>query len=300
MPVRVVTSRAQQPVTVNALVKQPRIIAERTIMALSNQFVMDQVFRNAGNAVGGAVQFRKASGIFADSGSEKVNEGAEIPLVTRTRGDLDSVPVEKRALGVEITREMRARNAIGDVDAQITAVRNTIVRDIDGAFADTLLGEIPGQTRTATDTWDTTTATIRKDINAAKLLVNQSKVAGVVGDNYYGWQPDTIILHPNAEAALLDSDEFLHFILGTTAATNIDSLPQRILGLRPFTTWGIPEDKAVVMQSKVVGGYSDEFPLETSELYWWQPRQIWRSDTLRSTAGFIDAPTAAAVIDGIL
>jgi hypothetical protein len=299
MPVRVVTSRAQQPITVNALIKNPLIVPERIVGALDNQFAMDRILRDAGRATGGAVMFRVSAGLFADSASEIVPEGGEIPLVTRTRGDIDSKPVAKRALGVEITREMRERNAVGEVSNQITVLRNTLIRDVDGAFVATLRAAVT-QTRAATAAWSSASATIRKDINAAKLLVSGAQAPGTTGgNNFMGFQADSIVFNPNTEANLLNSTEFLNVILGSTAATNVDSLPARILGLRPSVTWGVPDGEAWVMQSGVVGGYADEILLEATELYYWQPRQAYRSDTTRSTVGFIDQPLAAARITGV-
>lgn len=302
MPVRVVTSRAQQPITVNALVENPLIIPERILRVLDNQFAMDSLLRNAGRAQGGAVQFRVSSGLFADSPAEIVNEGAEIPLVARTRGDLQSKPTQKRALGVEITREMRDRNAVGEVNQQLTVLRNTITRDVDGVFVSTLRSAVTaaGNVRAATAAWDAVGATIRKDINAAKLLVSASQAPGTTsGVNFMGYTPDAILFNPNTEAKLLNSSEFLQFVYGSANPQNADSLPGRILGLTPRVTWGVPDGEAWVMESQTVGGYADEIPLEATELYPWQPRQVWRSDTTRSTVGFIDNPLAAAQITGL-
>jgi hypothetical protein len=298
-PVRVITSQAQQAVTVNALVKNPLVIPERIISVLDNQFVMDTVLRNAGNATGGAVQFRVSSGLFADYSSEIVAEGAEIPLVPVTRGVPDSARVQKRALGVEITREMINRNDIGAVNNSITRLRNTIIRDIDSAFV-TVLRNGVSQTRAATAVWATATAAqIRGDLIAAKKLVTNSQAPSTTsGQEYMGFEPDTIVFNPNTRDDLLGNANFLQLFLGTTAATNVTALPEQILGLRPEVTWGVPNGEAWVMQSKVVGGYADEIPLEATALYYWEPRQVYRSDTTRSTVGFIDEPLAAARVTG--
>jgi hypothetical protein len=138
MPVRVVTSQSQQALTVNALVENPLIIPERIIKVLDNQFVMDQVLRNAGKATGGAVSFRVSSGLFADDVSEIVAEGAEIPLVTRTRGDLTRPASRSARSASRSPARCVLRNAMGEVNNQLTTLRNTIVRDIDGAFVTTL------------------------------------------------------------------------------------------------------------------------------------------------------------------
>ena len=298
-PVRVVTSQAQQPITVNAVVKNPLVIPERVIQALDNQFVMDSVLRNAGKATGGAVMFRVSAGLFADAASEVVAPGSEIPLVTVSRGEPDSARVKKRALGVEIDRETILRNDIGHVNNSITRLRNTIVRDIDGTFVSTLRAAVT-RTRAATAAWSSGSATIRADIIAAKKLITGSQAPGTTsGQEFMGFIPDTIIFNPNTEQDLLGNSSFLQLILGTTAPTNTDRLPGQILGLTPRTTWGVPDGEAWVMQSKVVGGYADEIPLEATELYYWQPRQAYRSDTTRSTVGFIDEPLAAARITGV-
>jgi hypothetical protein len=298
MPVRVVTSRSQQALTVNALVENPLRVPERIIKVLDNQFAMDAVLRNAGKATGGAVSFRVSTGLFADDASEIVNEGAEIPLVTRTRGDLDSKPVKKRALGVEITREMRDRNAMGEVNQQLTVLRNTIVRDVDSAFV-TVLRNGVSQTVAAGAGW-TSGATIRADINAAAQLITNSQAPGTSGgNNFMGYNPDTILFNPNTKWKLLGNTNFLQLFLGTTSQSNTVNLPGQILGLTPRITWGVPDGEVWVMESNTVGGYADEIQLEATALYEWQPRQVWRSDTTRATVGFIDNPLAAARITGV-
>lgn len=298
-PVRVVTSAAQSAVTVNELVQNPLTIPERIIRELDNQFVMDQVLRSAGRATGGAVQFRVSSGLFADDASEIVAPGGEIPLVTVSRGVPDSARVRKRALGVEIDREMRIRNDIGQVDNSITRLRNTIIRDIDSAFVTTLRNGV-SQTRAATAVWATATAAqIRGDLIAAKKLVTNSQAPNTTsGQEYMGFEPDVIVFNPNTRDDLLGNANFLQLFLGTTAATNVTALPGQILGLQPKVTWGVPNGEAWVMQSNVVGGYADEIPLESTALYYWEPRQVYRSDTCRSTVGFIDEPLAAARVTG--
>lgn len=302
MPVRYASTRDQQALTVNALVERPRIIAERIVAEFQNQFVTDQVLRNAGAATGGAIGYRVSSGLFADTGSEVVNEFAEIPLATVTRGDLLSKPVQKRALGVAVSQEMRDRNDMGEVERQITVVRNTVVRDIDSAFFTTLTAAVT-QTRAATATWATSgTATIRKDINAAKLLIKKAVAPSTTG-SYMAFEPDTLLIGVDAEADLLNSTEFLSLIFGSANASNVASLNDapgaNVLGLKPLVSIALPAGTAYVMQSKVVGGYADERPLRATELYEHRPSETWRSDVTRATAAFIDQPLAVARITGI-
>lgn len=303
MPIRVVSTRDQQPVTVNALVENPLILPERIVADLEGQFIMDELLRNAGSATGGAVQFRKSSPQFADQASEIVNEGAEFPVAHVSRGDLDSKPVQKRGLGVIVTREMRDRNAVGEVERQIQAVKNTLVRDIDGAFFTTLSAAVT-LTRAATADWSGGTATIRKDILAAKRLVKTATVPGTT-DSYLGYEPTHIVVNPVDEADLLASSEFTNLIFGSanpSNASSFDELPDggTVLGLKPRSSVGVAAGTAWVVTAKEVGGYADERPLQSTELYEWRREaETWRSDTSRATAGFIDQPLAAAKITGI-
>lgn len=305
MPVRVATSQAQQAVTVNALIQDPLLLAERIIQVLEGQFAMDRVLRNAGRVTGGAIRFRKATGLFAEQSSEIVAPGGEIPLATRQRGDLDSKPVAKRGLAVEIDREMRLRNAVGEVDAQITTVRNTIVRDIDGEFVSTLRENVPAaNVRAATAVWSGATATIRKDINAVRLAIQQFQAAGT-SQGFSGYSGGThMLMSPVTATEITNSDEASKMIFGTTAPTadfyaqGLGEWSINMLGLRPFITPGVADNEVFIVERETVGAYGDEIPLESTELYYFEPRQVYRSDTVRSTAGVIDNPGASGRITG--
>ena len=299
MPTRVITARSAQPITVNALIERPLEVPQRIINVLSNQFVMDQVLRNAGNATGGAVMFRVSSGIFADTATEIVSPGGEIPVAQISVGDINSVPVQKRGLSVVVDREMRIRNAMGEVDRQIQVVKNTVVRDIDGAFLAKLRASLVSnsQTLAASFAWSNASATIRKNINAARLLVSNSAVST---GNFTGFRADTLIINPTTETDLINSSEFTNLLFGQVNPSNIDGLNGRsILGLNVLVSQSVAPGDAYVVEAKSIGGYADEIPLESSELYYWAPNQIWRSDTVRSTAAFIDQPLASAVITGV-
>lgn len=299
MSVRVVTARDTQTVSVNALIENPLIVPERMLSVLSNQFVADKVLRNAGDAKGGAAMFRVSSGIFADNTSEIVNPGAEIPQAQISRGDISSVPVAKRGLAVVIDRETRLRNATGEVERQIQVVKNTVIKDIDGAFITTLRAALvtASQTAAASNAWSSGSATIRKNINAARLGVSNSSVAT---GNFTGFRADTLIISPTTEADLMNSTEFLALLFGSNMPSDLSGLDGRtVLGLRILVTPSVGDNDAYVVASKDIGGYADEIPLESTELYYWAPNQIYRSDTVRSTAGFIDQPLAGYLLTAV-
>jgi len=296
-PVRIVSTRDAQAITVNALVSNPLVIPEYIISELDKQFVMDEVLRYGGKPTGGAIQYRVSSGRYSDNPSEIVPELAEIPLATVTRGDIQTKPTEKRALGVAISQEMIDRDNVGEVQRQIQAVRNTLVRDVDGGFVNTLRAAVT-QTRAATAAWSGATATIRKDINAARRIIRTSTIGA---GSYTGFNPDTIIVSPVGEENLLNSTEFQQMIYGQVNSSNVASLGDvpTVLRLKPLVTVGVADNEAFVLQSKVVGGYADERPLQATELYEHRPTETWRSDASRITVGFVDQPLAVCRITGI-
>ena len=299
MSTRVITARSNQPVTVNALIDNPLVVPERIISVLDNQFVMDRLLRNSGSATGGAVMYRVSSGLFADNSAEIVSPGAEIPVAQVSRGDISSVPVQKRGLAVVIDREMRLRNNMGEVDRQIQVVKNTVIRDIDGAFLSVLRAALvsASQTAAASNAWSSGSATIRKNINAAKLAITNGTVST---GNYTGFVPDTLLINPTTAADLTNSTEFLALLFGSNNPSDIGSVEGRnVLGLNILVSQSVASGDAYVLQSKQVGGYADEIPLESTPLYYWEPNQIWRSDTVRSTAAFIDQPLAGYLITGV-
>lgn len=302
MPVRYVSvGSGSQALTLNQLIAAPTVIAERFLAVTQNQFVMERVLRYAGQAPGGAVQYRVSSPIFADQGSEIVNERAEIPLATISKGDLATAPTRPSALGVGISYEMQEMDVTGEVLRQIGMVKNTLIRDFDVRFLNVLTAQV-AQTVTAAFPWSSGSATLRKNLNAAKLIVAQA-IAPNTTNAYMGFRADTIVLNPATEADLLNSNEFTNMIFGQVQGSAIGALadlPQgNVLGLQPLITPSMPTGRAFVCQRGVVGGYADRVALSMSELYDWPPARIHRADAYRDSVAFVDQPLAGVWINGI-
>jgi hypothetical protein len=295
----IVTSRTQQPLTVNALVSDPTVIPQRIVSLTEDQFITDRILRMGGTADGGAVQFWKSSPIFTDDPSAVVNEGAEIPVVGASRGDYDTARTQKHALAVVVTKEMRDRNRVGEVERQIQAVRNTLIRDIDGAFVSNLQAGVT-QTHGATAVWSGTSATIRADINAAANLVRQASLAQQA-NNWFGYEPTDLILNPADAQHLATSTEFLNLLFGQVNPSDLDpnTLDGRdVLGLRLNVSRAWPAGSPFVVERNTIGGYVDEVPLSADPLYVDLDNQTWRTNAYRTTAAFIDQPLAGCWITG--
>lgn len=278
--------------TVPQMLKDPLFIPALVLDAADQLFVTEKILRQAGTPAGGTIVYYESTPLFANNASEYVEEFSDIPLVQGQLGTPKAARTRKRALGVVISKEMQDRNNVDLLNTQIRQVRNTLVRDFDGVFW-TALTAASTNTFAASTGWATSTH-IRKDLLASRKLILDQKM---------GFNPDTLVLNPTDANNLMTSGEITSVYLGNAADQNpllTGRLQFPFMGLDVMQTYGVAAGTAVLVQSKVVGGYADERPLQATPTYLWKPQaETWRSDVLRTTAVFIDQPLAATVITGI-
>src|SRR5690606_22178650 len=118
--VPIVTASDGPRVVVNDLVKNPKVVPQRMISLLSNQFIADAVLRNAGGNDSGVVKFWSSTPLFADDGSSERTEGGEYRIVNTSMGIPSVAASVDRGLSILITDEMRRRNSIDRVNIQMT------------------------------------------------------------------------------------------------------------------------------------------------------------------------------------
>jgi hypothetical protein len=296
-PVRVASASSGPRITVNTMVRQPRLIPTRILSLVDQRFVADKLLRDAGDAPGGAVRYYESPPLFAENDAELVQEFSEIPVAQLQVGEPKHAPARKRGLAVVISEEMRRRNQIDLVNKQIQMVKNTVIRAIDGTFMAALLGATGRNTLAATAAWDAASGTrIRGDIAEAKQLIIDEK---------RGFNPDTLLIGSNLATVLEGADEINRIFEGNVANLRpelVGQLPPRISGLDVFVTYNdLLADSAFVMERGIVGGIADERPLQSTELYLWKREaEVYRSDTLRQSAVFIDEPDAMTEITNVL
>lgn len=278
--------------TVAQMLKDPLYIPALILDEVDQLFVAEKVLRAAGKPEGGSVAYFESTPLFSQSTSEYVEEFGDIPLAQNALGTPKIARSRKRALGVAISQEMRDRNQVDLLNVQIRQVRETLVRDFDGVFISALLAAGTNTFGAATS-WATST-TIRKDILAARKLSLDQKM---------GFMPDTLIVNPTDANNIMTSAELNSVFVGNVANQNpllTGRLNFPFVGVDVLQTYGVTAGTAILLQSKRVGGYADERPLQATPTYKWRPEaETWRSDVLRTTAVFIDQPLAATVITGI-
>lgn len=294
-------------ITVNSYIKRPALVRARVLRMLDQQFITDAILRQGPKADGGAVMYEESTPMFADGDVEDVAEFGEIPAVVGSGGIPRTVQTVKKALGLLISREMRDRDDTGKVDQQLIQIRNTMVRAWENAFLTALLGNANIHTLAATAVWsNSATSKIRYDLAQAMYLVSNSDAdtSNNTGEQKFMFEPDTLIISRKTEADFLASDDVAKvFLGGNIADENLQykgKMPKQFFGLDVIRSWRLAANQAIVLQRKVVGGISDERPLEVTPM-----REVpdntetYRSNTVRRSAVFIDQPKAATLITGV-
>lgn len=297
-------------ITVNAMIKDPLIIRQRMLRMFHQQFIMEALLRKESPAQAGVVEYFESTPLFTDDDAAVVAEGGEIPLTTGQDGIPKAAFTIKTGLGIEITQEMRDRDAVGRVTTRMTQVRNTIVRHWERRLFNALNAAVPagnvlnldaGGTGFAANNWYSGTAPkIRDNIIDAMQLVREAVVPNQGTDAYLGFEPDTFVISTRTATAMLKDDEFRKVYENSPLAEKnpfyTGQLERQVLGLTTLTSRFMNDDYAFLLEAKTEGGYSDERSLSVSPTYPDQDRETYRSNVVRRTAIFIDQPFAVAKI----
>lgn len=292
-PTRIAYSTDGPRITVNAIVRDPKLLPSRMLDVLSDKFVAEQLLRDAGDNNSGILEWFESTPLYPENDPEIVDEFGEIPVAHTQIGTPQFAKARKRALAVLISQEMRDFNRIDLVNKQIRQVKNGMLRSVDGALMGAMLTNAGRNTRVATAAWSLNTSQIRRDVAGAMQQITDQK---------RDYNPDALVINPSTATTLLTSDEVAKVYTGNAATDNpllLGRLPGRFFGLEVFVTYQIAANRALVLERKTVGGYSDSRPLQATELYRHNPTETWRSDAVRSTAMFIDEPAAMTEITGI-
>lgn len=293
-------------ITVNDLIGNPLMIPTKLKELMLNQFISEALFRNEGETPNGLVSYTEGHPTFLEQDVQDIAEGAAIPIATSARGVSIVARANKRGLGIRVSREMIKANNVGEVQRQITQLRNTFVR-ADDKVARTLLGTVTALP--VDNAWDTTDGNPRLDLATAIRTVTEAAPAGASSDEWYGFMPDTIVMNPGLLPTLLDNEKFLKVYQGNIADQSIaytGAFPAKIFGLSVIQSMAWPTDEITVLERGTVGFYSDMFPLEITGLYaegggpFGGPTQSYRCDATHTRAIALDQPKAAIRLTGLL
>nr|WP_280244166.1 hypothetical protein [Nocardia abscessus] len=294
--------------TVSDLVKNPLFIPTKLKELMENQFISEALLRNGGKNDSGVVKFREGDPTFLDDDVQDVAEFGEIPVSSGQLGIPRVAFAVKKALGIRVSKEMIDENDLDAVNKQMTGLRNTFIRANDRG-AKTLLQSPAVPTMAVSAAWDDPAGKPRTDIAKAIEEITTAAPAEATEDEYYGFEPDTIVVHPGLLATLMDNEQILKVYQGNVANESIaytGAIPGTIMGLNVIKSRTFPADKALILERGTVGFYSDTRPLQFTTLYAegggpnGGPRETWRSDASYKRALGLDQPKAALWLTGLV
>jgi hypothetical protein len=303
-----------QRITVDDYLKDPMRVPALVLDLMSNEFIIESVLRNAGMNESGAVRYERSTPLFAQNDSDIRAEFAEVPATTGAVGELLVAYSYERALAIQVSDAMRRRQIVDPVNRQLTQVKNTMVKNWNVAFFNLLVSQIPSSSQysiTAADAWDGTiaqggTSTANSGIIRAHLAdaiwLVENAAYDAQGQNFFGFEPDTLVIDHTAKLALFKSVDFAKPYIGDAATDSIyytGLLPNKIMNLDVLVSRQCPAGTAFVMQRGRLGFYSDEIPLSATPLYRDEPRKTWRSDVQRASALGVDQPQAVCMLTGV-
>ncbi|WP_411815497.1 hypothetical protein [Gordonia sp. SND2] len=294
--------------TVSDLVKNPLFIPTKLKELMENQFISESLLRDAGANPSGIVGYREGDPTFLDDDVQDIAEFGEIPVSSGQLGIPRMAYAVMKALGIRVSKQMIDENDIDAVNKQMTGLKNTFIRANDRG-ARTLLQSAAVPTMPVSAAWDDTAGKPRTDIARGIEKVATARPAEATEDEYYGFQPDTLVVHPGLLAILMDNEQILKVFNGNVANESIaytGAIPGQLMGLSVIQSRAFPVDKVLMLERGTVGFYSDTRPLQFTELYPegngpnGGPRETWRSDASHKRAMGLDQPKAALWLTGLV
>ena len=301
--------------TVAQMLKAPTRVPGMVVQAIKNNLIADLLLRQGPGAPGGAVQWEEQVAFASARSAEIIAEFAEIPT---TQSDM-TMPVvaatQKRGLGLKISKEMETRNDVGRVAMEMGIVRDQMIRAWNAVFFLAVYRAsilTMNASRQATGGWTvdvvpsaglTPTAGIRKDIANAQYLMANQQIQGAIGNDRYGFVPDTMVVHPSLMPILLDSEE-VNKVFMNSPETDVSPrytmrYPTKFGNLDIVQSWEILTNHALVLKRKTLGFISEEWPLSGSPMEYDQSKQTYSTYFTRRALNAIDTPKSCVLINGV-
>ena len=244
-------------ITVEALLKQPRLIARALTDLVRKRFVADRILMtgSAESVQGGAALYQKSESIYMTPDVEEVGVRAEYPRAAWSE-EIFTATVRKYGLEFPVSDENKRRNQLDVVNRAIRKLSNSITKFVDGKAMSLILTDADVQTFGASDDWSDSLSTARDvifDIAKAKNLVTALEE---------GYEPDTMVVNDAQELDLLANSD-VRDVLPRESQVNsaITGAPVPLLGLsRVITTGQLTAGTVLVLDSGMAGTIADEMP----------------------------------------
>lgn len=246
--------------TVDALLKQPRLLARNLTNLVNKRFVADQLFTKGSpeQVAGGSANYQKSESIYVDRNIEEVGVRAEFPRAGWTEA-LYTAVVHKYGLEVPIAFESIRRNQLDQVARAQRKLANSLVKFVDTTAMAMLLADSDIILQTASGDWATSGTDIALDIATAKKGIY---------DQDEGYDPDTIVVNPAQELNMLADKDIRDAMPRESSLSSIQTgRAPLVMGLsKMLVTPALTDGTVFVLESGTIGTIADEAP-EAGEGY---------------------------------
>lgn len=284
----------------------------RALRDISNeQFVSDKILTAQFYTDSGSIGYETSGeSIYADRGPAAVPPGGEYPITPLSTGPASTANTVKWGNDALITDESVSRQKYAVVERAFRKLMNSHIATIDSVALSAITSAVT-QNTAAIASWKTGGGT-------SKILRDLMRAATNIIKLKQGYMPDTVFVEPDVFANIVSDDDLMKIlprefpgVEQTAAVQGLNSmLAKRIGGFTFVTSPNAPATgKALVVDSKVFGGFTDErvpAPGYVGAENGLQVKTIrgddtdgWRIRARRITVPIVLEPSAAWLITGV-
>jgi len=243
-------------ITVEAFLKQPRMISRALTDLARKRFVADRIFAHGGpdQVAGGAAIYQRSESIYPDRGAEQVGVRSEYPRTGWSEA-LYIAAVKKYGLEVPISDESKRRNSVDQVARAQRKLANAIVKFVDTVAMTLILTDPNVLTFAASGDWSTAATDIVFDIAKARNQIDSQDE---------GYEADTLVVNLAQDLDLIVDKDIRDALPREGSPQNalLTGRPALMLGLRQIiATNTLTAGKAIVMEAQMTGTIADEQPM---------------------------------------
>lgn len=226
-PLAAPTIGARGQITVEVMLNQPTRITRMIQDITLQRFLLDELFTSDGGVTGGAVIYDMPTenDLYLNRDIQRVEPGAEFPLVTSDMPIPKTALVEKWGAKTFITDEARDRNDIASFMIEARKLGNTIVRKLNQRAVETIdqiFTDYPGQSAAGHNWTNVTTQGTNPTAYSLQPIGDFVNLQLLQEQQELGIEFDTLLMNPQEQARLqLIYGEIWRSVLTTYGYPNV-------------------------------------------------------------------------------
>lgn len=264
----------------------------RVVQELTNQrFIADVIFGTGPRATGGAVEYDQvtASDLFLDRDVQEIAPGADYPDLTDTAPTPKMAGVKKWGGRAGITDEQRDRNQWNIANRETTKLGNTIIRKVDRVAVATLEAA-PILTDSGSNWSNPSTGDPIGDIVVGRQLSHGLDM---------GYELDTVLINSQEEASLLAIKTFRESLSDASKDAIVRGANLgKVMRMDFIVSNQVTPGTAYLLQRRMVGGISDEVPLQVKTYREEKADKTWIQGS-RRLVPYVTDPKAVVKLTGL-